>query len=204
MRYFTSAFLLIFFFANSYTFAKRPVHTIPGESYNDNIKFEEIQNKKEKEKEKKINTVIKALNQLNVISDDFKDNSGVFPEKDIYQQDNPYDSLSTQLDKFQVIFSNPMFQSYMKVISDKKFIEDLRKLLSHKNLSILVFLEIVFFIFMLFFKAWRQSQASHWARIVLVNLWTSLLYIAVAFFILPGITLGSGFLQLIKAALSVI
>lgn len=89
-------------------------------------------------------------------------------------------------------------QKALTLASDKNFLDAAAKLWQHPNRNILMGCELGFFVFMLFFKAWRQSKNSHWFRRFISGAFYNLLSLAGLSFVLPALILGEPFLTVLR------
>lgn len=81
----------------------------------------------------------------------------------------------------------------MNLASDDKFIKAVTDLWSHPNRNTSLVAQGVFFLFMLFFKAWRQSRARNWFTKILTGLVLSLFTWGMLIYVIPAIVIGEPF-----------
>jgi hypothetical protein len=90
----------------------------------------------------------------------------------------------------QNLLANPSLQKYVKVISDPVIDQDLNALLQHPAIKECLYWELGWFVFILFFRAWRVSKATHWSKKIWIYIWTfGLLWAGLLFFV-PKLIIG--------------
>jgi hypothetical protein len=84
-----------------------------------------------------------------------------------------------------------MRRKVMVLAADKTFLKAAGDLWQSPNRNTLLVAELIFAVFMYFFKAWRQAKASNWFTRLLTGLSLSLVTWAGVGFVLPAIILGA-------------
>lgn len=146
--------------------------------------------------QKKQQAAYDSINRLNPFSKDYgkpKD-----PSSAIGQMDH------STLDKLEALLSNRAVQSFLKFFSSPTFALGIEQVVNSPNKMWILYTEIAWFIFLIFFRAWKTSKlsASNWIRILWLNLWTFAAY-AAGTVVIPWIYLGAPYYRMLQGALQV-
>lgn len=142
------------------------------------------------EKQKQIDAY-RSLNAVNPLSEDYGQKS---------TQESAINSpLLTHIAQFQKLLSNPAFKKFMNQLSSPQMSSAAIKLTQHPNLKYLGYWELGWFIFFIFFRAWRSSKLTqgNWIKSIWMKVWTSILYFSVSSFIIPFLVLGEPYQEVL-------
>jgi hypothetical protein len=84
-----------------------------------------------------------------------------------------------------------------KLATDRNFVRSAEAVWQHPQRNNLLWFNLGFFVFMLFFKAWRQAKAKHWFSKVMVGLALSVFTWLGLFYFVPLAVLGKPFHDLV-------
>jgi uncharacterized membrane protein len=87
----------------------------------------------------------------------------------------------------------------MVLASDQKFLKAAGDLWNSPERNTLLIAEAVFFVFMFFFRAWRQAKASNWFTRVLTGFFLSVVTWIGLVLVLPAVILGEPFRQVVSS-----
>lgn len=79
----------------------------------------------------------------------------------------------------------------MKLASDERFIKAATDLWSHPNRNTVLIVQGVFYLFMILFKSWKQSQASNWFSKAITGLFLSVFSWVMLIYCIPAFILGA-------------
>ena len=108
--------------------------------------------------------------------------------------------------QLQSLLSNPAVQGYLKLFSRPSFAQGAEKLVQHHNRTLLIRVELVWFLLMFFSRSWRLSKlsTSNWGQVVWVNFSHMIFMWAGAVIALPWILLGDPYRQVLAGFLQVL
>lgn len=81
----------------------------------------------------------------------------------------------------------------LRLANDDNFLQSVEALWKNEKRKELFLIQAGFFLFMLLFKAWRQSRAQHWFKKFLVGFACSVISWAGLIYVIPLIVLGKPF-----------
>ena len=84
-------------------------------------------------------------------------------------------------------------QKAMRLASDDRFLKSATDLWNNPNRPKMLYIQAAFFVFMLIFKAWRQSKVFHWFKKMLLGFFLTIFtWVGIAY-VIPLIVLGEPF-----------
>ena len=105
--------------------------------------------------------------------------------------------------QFQRLLANPMVAAQLKFVSSPVVAEGVKKIAQHPNRMILLYSQIGWIVFMLFFKAWRLAQSSKWYVKIWTRLWTLGLFWIGSLGVIPCLVLGDEYKKLLSAVFDI-
>ncbi|MGZ3738655.1 MAG: hypothetical protein ACXVB9_04725 [Bdellovibrionota bacterium] len=84
-------------------------------------------------------------------------------------------------------------ETVLKLANDERFLSAAKGLWASEKRKELFLIQAGFFLFMMLFKAWRQSRAHHWFKRLLVGFALSLINWAGMLYVIPLLVLGEPF-----------
>lgn len=86
----------------------------------------------------------------------------------------------------------------MLLASDQQFLKALGDLWNSPERNTLLVAELIFAVFMYFFRAWRQAKARNWFTRTLASFFLTMFWWVGVLLVLPGIILGAPFRQVVS------
>jgi len=84
-------------------------------------------------------------------------------------------------------------ETVLKLANDDRFLQAAKGLWANEKRKELLLIQAGFFLFMMLFKAWRQSRTHHWFKRLLVGFALSLITWAGMLYVIPLLVLGEPF-----------
>ena len=131
-----------------------------------------------------------GLNQVNPLSADFGN--------------APSDGQPVLPEAFRKLMENRIFRGLMQLSLDRNFQKNLLAVADHPSRSTLLIFEVMWIIFMLFFRIWRLGKCDLWYEKLWCGTWTMMLMIFGTSIVLPYIVIGDPYMKVVSAILEVI
>lgn len=133
-----------------------------------------------------------GINNLNPFSAE----AGKKPAASVAVLPGPFEQL-TQL------LNQPAVQGYLKLFSNPTFSKGIDEVIKSPRRMTLLYAQIGFIVFMMFFRAWRFSKSTHWIKKLWTQLWTFGLFWIGAVVVIPWAILGDAYYNTIAGLLDV-
>jgi hypothetical protein len=144
------------------------------------------------EREKAAQTAAWAgLNNLNPFNPDAGKNPAVAG------QPGPFEQLNRLL-------SQPAVQGYLKLFSNPTFARGVDQIIQSPRRMTLLYVQLGFIVFMMFFRAWRFSKTTSWIKKLWTQFWTFVMFWAGAVVVIPWVVLGDPYFQTMAGLLDVL
>jgi hypothetical protein len=91
------------------------------------------------------------------------------------------------------LMNNPMFQGYLKVLSDPELWTDLEKTIKTTNRQSTFIAECCIFVFFIMFRAWGTAKIRNWFIRFIFGLTANIGYICLTFYLIPAILIGDSY-----------
>ena len=182
--------------------ANRPDVTLPGWTYrpapvspsaatsaaalqNDEDSSKELQKIQEQQAK-----VYQDLNASNPLSADFK-------------KTVPTSEAGLQVQKLlSGAAANPLIAAQLKLVSNPTVGEAVKKISQHPNRMMLLYAQIGWIVFMLFFKTWRIAMSTKWYAKLWTRIWTLGLFWIGSLAVIPYAVLGDDFVKIVTTVIS--
>jgi hypothetical protein len=174
-------------------FANVPEGVDPNNAMHDNTAEELMQQKLKQQ------AAYDQLNQNNPFSNQFgQAPTGPNPQL------NP--ELAAKLAFVQRMLASPATQAFLGFFSSPVFTSAVEQILKSPNRMALLYTQAGWFVFLLLFRAWRSSKLAgkSWYWGLWLNLWTSVVYSAVAAVVIPTFWLGSAYTDIVKGVYNIV
>jgi hypothetical protein len=119
--------------------------------------------------------------------------------KELEQYNRQAEQVLQQVDRLQNLAPVPPEQmdrlkrKALTLAHDDRFLQSAESLWKSESRNKMLLLQAGWFLFMLLFKAWRQSRSTHWFRRLLVGFACSLLTWIGLLYVIPLLALGEPF-----------
>jgi hypothetical protein len=98
-----------------------------------------------------------------------------------------------QLQKMQEFLQHPWAQKLLRITTDPAIQNAFLDLAKSPDRMKLLYFQLGWFVFFVVLRSWRLSKGAKWYGRLWTRLWTLVLYMAGASFLLPGLILGAPF-----------
>ncbi len=145
---------------------------------NDGESFEDLQ-KFQKEMEQTVQKIQKMTHAIGLGSDPTKGISG-----------SPSDTTLISIEHWRIKF--------FQLLNNQKFVDSINKIWKHPQRNYVLYTQLGFFIFMIFFKAWRKSKASNLFTGIWVSFYCFVLFWSLSLFLIPSVMFGEPYQEILK------
>ncbi|MCM2322013.1 MAG: hypothetical protein NDJ90_01995 [Oligoflexia bacterium] len=112
--------------------------------------------------------------------------------------------LAVMIERTQKILSDPRVQRALKVLSDPRALEVSQTLVTHPKRMNLLYVEGVWLLFIMIFRAWLFAKPSHWLRRFGQGIAVNCVFLVGSSLVLPWLILGDVYLELLGFMLKAI
>lgn len=104
-----------------------------------------------------------------------------------------------KIDWIRNFFNHPVIRALYQFFSSQKFMQAASKIVQHPHKIYVVYAELILFLIMMLYRAWRTSviPKSSWTRILWLHFYTSIVYLALAMTLVPWIVFGEPYRQIL-------
>ena len=187
--------LALSLFSNSVSAASRPDVTLPGWTYRPvaiapsavtpaaALKSDEDSSKELQQIQEQQAKAYQDLNASNPLSADFKKTA-------------PTSEAGMQMQKLlSGAAANPLIAAQLKLVSNPTVGEAVKRIAQHPNRMVLLYCQIGWVVFMLFFKTWRLAMSTKWYAKLWTRIWTLGLFWVGSLAVIPFALLGEDYLK---------
>ena len=141
----------------------------------------------------------RAINRVNPVSSDFQKPAIQNTSGDFTASLPPGLVGAGIITQINAVLSNPIVQKFLQLLSNPTSMGFVNRIERNPNLQMVLYCQIGWLVFFMFFKAWRMSRLSseNWFALVWLKLWSFALYIVMAAFVIPWQLLGDPYYQLV-------
>ena len=98
--------------------------------------------------------------------------------------------------------ANPLIAAQLKLVSSPTVGEAVKKISQHPNRMMLLYAQIGWIVFMLFFKTWRIAMSTRWYAKLWTRIWTLGLFWIGSLAAIPYAVLGDDYMKIVTTVIS--